>query len=208
MKYCDILNKYEFDAEEKERQKEKELMEALNDAFTDEERITVTDVKAYPEEDRDGRSLRVDYTYTLTDNYTDVDYSYWWENETIDELTSRVREHIDYITQLRQEYPEYAKKNDYIQRNRSFDKEVTLYDNGYPTKVSMSLKLCGYLKLPNTTECGFGGGDYEIKRTPKRFKDFNENIDRLTEFFLDCISDLRILKNQAEEIETEAAING
>ena len=68
-------------------------------------------------------------------------------------------------------------------------------------EVRLLAELCGYLKLPNTTSCGFGGGDYEIKKTPRRVKDFNENIDRLCLFFADCIGELRGMKLKEDESE-------
>lgn len=201
MKYCEIYEKYYFDVEERERQEREELIEILNSAFADDNRITIDDIRKCKGENE--RYLTVYYTYILDDNYTDTDTSFWQANQSLEDFVQNIKRHVNYIIELRQKYAEYAKKNDYIQRNRRFDKEIMLYDEGYPTKVNMSLKLCGYLKLPNTTECSVGGGDYEIKRTPQRFQDFIENIDRLTEFFIDCISDLRVLKSQAKALDCE-----
>ena len=65
---------------------------------------------------------------------------------------------------------------------------------GYQRRYYLDIKLCDYLKLPNTTDWGFGGGDYEIKRTPKRLKEYNENIDKTIDMLLDCISDLKKMK--------------
>ena len=135
----------------------------------------------------------VRYEFEL-DNYTQQDVILWKNDESLEDLIKRVNDHIEYIKELRVQYPEYCKQNDYIQSNRDYKKELILTHMGYQQRYYLDIKLCDYLKLPNTTDCGFGGGDYEIKRTPKRVKEYNENIDKTIDMLLDCISDLKKMK--------------
>ena len=135
----------------------------------------------------------VKYEFEL-DNYTQQDVTFWENDESLEDLIKGVKDHIEYIKELRTQYPEYCKQNDYIQSNRDYKKELILTHMGYQQRYYLDIKLCDYLKLPNTTDCGFGGGDYEIKRTPKRLKEYNENIDKTIDMLLDCISDLKKMK--------------
>ena len=136
----------------------------------------------------------ITYDFTLQDGFSQSNSVLWKLNESIREVVTEIIKQIDYIQKLREQYPEYAKQNDYIQANRVFERECKLFDMGYIKHAYLKADLCGYLKLPNIVEGSFGGGDYEIKRTPKRVSDFNNNIDTLCLFLADCISDLRKLK--------------
>ncbi len=136
----------------------------------------------------------ITYDFTLQDGFSQNNSVLWKRDESIEKVVKEIIKQIDYIQKLREQYPEYARQNDYIQANRVFEKECTLFDMEYKEHVYLKANLCGYLKLPNIVEHGFGGGDYEIKRTPKRVSDFNKNIDTLCLFLADCISDLRKLK--------------
>lgn len=101
---------------------------------------------------------------------------------------------------MRKQYPSYARQNDHIQKYRKYQRACKLYDDGYRKDAYLKAELCEYLKLPNTTDCSVGGGDYEIKKTPKRVRDFNENIDRLCLFLSDCIAELRGMKLKESEV--------
>ena len=111
--------------------------------------------------------------------------------------------HILYIEQLRKDYPNYAAQNDYIQKHRKFFRKCKSSHSDCE-EFYIKAELCGMLKLPNTTDCGFGGGDYEIKKTPKRVKDFKSNIDNLCLFMSDCIAELRQMKHGIEELEEDS----
>ena len=65
---------------------------------------------------------------------------------------------------------------------------------GYKRDCYFTVNLASYLKLPNTTSCSCGGGDYEIKRTPKRVEEYNKNIDVVIDNLLDCIAELKMKK--------------
>jgi len=122
------------------------------------------------------------------------------------ETCENANRHIAYIKDLRKQYPRFCAINDYLQKNRIFKKEIKL-DDGYNGKVfNIQPELTKYLKLPNTTSCSVGGGDYEIKRTPERVKIFNRNLNTLTDFFKGCISEIEVLKAGLENIEEETPV--
>lgn len=191
MTYGDIKNK---DYEERKQMNERrnlELLKELKEGFqqTGYEFFNISvNFEKYEE------AGEVEYDFKLQDGYIQTDSSYWRWDESVSDIVNSIKKHVKCIEKLRQEYPDYALYNDHIQKYRNFERTCKLTHNGYIQEAHISALLCGYLKLPNTTECGFGGGDYELRRTPQRVKDFNHNIDTLCLFLADCIGDLRKIK--------------
>lgn len=184
--------KARFDYEQKENENRKEIRKILEEEF-EKNNIKVLEVTRDVNDYEELKYYSVKYEFEL-DNYTQQDVTFWENDESLEDLIKGVKDHIEYIKELRTQYPEYCKQNDYIQSNRDYKKELILTHMGYQQRYYLDIKLCDYLKLPNTTDCGFGGGDYEIKRTPKRLKEYNENIDKTIDMLLDCISDLKKMK--------------
>ena len=184
--------KARFDYEQKENENRKKIRKILEEEF-EKNNIKVLEVTRDVNDYEDLKYYSVKYEFEL-DNYTQQDVTFWENDESLEDLIKGVKDHIEYIKELRTQYPEYCKQNDYIQSNRDYKKELILTHMGYQQRYYLDIKLCDYLKLPNTTDCGFGGGDYEIKRTPKRLKEYNENIDKTIDMLLDCISDLKKMK--------------
>lgn len=184
--------KARFDYEQKENENRKEIRKILEEEF-EKNNIKVLEVTRDVNDYEELKYYSVKYEFEL-DNYTQQDVTFWENDESLEDLIKGVKNHIEYIKELRTQYPEYCKQNDYIQSNRDYKKELILTHMGYQQRYYLDIKLCDYLKLPNTTDCGFGGGDYEIKRTPKRLKEYNENIDKTIDMLLDCISDLKKMK--------------
>ena len=184
--------KARFDYEQKENENRKEIRKILEEEF-EKNNMKVLEVTRDVNDYEELKYYSVKYEFEL-DNYTQQDVTFWENDESLEDLIKGVKDHIEYIKELRTQYPEYCKQNDYIQSNRDYKKELILTHMGYQQRYYLDIKLCDYLKLPNTTDCGFGGGDYEIKRTPKRLKEYNENIDKTIDMLLDCISDLKKLK--------------
>jgi len=170
-------------------QREKKYQKIKNDI---EEKLISYNVELIKIEENE-ESLSVDYNYTI-DGVKNIDRNYWHYDEELDELLYKIKRHLDYIKKIRENFPLYAKQNDFIQKNRHYEKELVLTEMGYERKHTFRLDLCSYLKLPNTTSNSFGGGDYEIKRTPQRVKEYNENIDKTVMFLIDMISELNTLK--------------
>lgn len=141
-------------------------------------------------ENSDNYNCSVKLTFTL-DGYRQEDDFYWRSDESREAFIQHVKDRIGYIKELREKHPEFCKQNDYIQVNSKFHKAIPLTHMGYKKEFSFDIQLADYLKLPNTTNCGFGGGDYEIKRTPKRVEEYNKNIDITIDILLDCISELK-----------------
>lgn len=177
---------------EKEKEKDKEIREILEDEFKN-NNIKIINIKRNINEYEELTDYQIEYEFNIN-SYKQQDITFWNNDESLDFLIDKVNKHIGYIKELREEYPEYCMQNDFIQANRNYKKELVLTHMGYERKYSFDIELCDYLKLPNTTDCGFGGGDYEIKRTPKRLKEYNENIDKTIDMLLDCISDLKKMK--------------
>ena len=184
--------KARFDYEQKENENRKEIRKILEEEF-EKNNMKVLEVTRDVNDYEELKYYSVKYEFEL-DNYTQQDVTFWENDESLEDLIKGVKDHIEYIKELRTQYPEYCKQNDYIQSNRDYKKELILTHMGYQQRYYLDIKLCDYLKLPNTTDCGFGGGDYEIKRTPKRLKEYNENIDKTIDMLLDCISDLKKMK--------------
>lgn len=127
----------------------------------------------------------------ILDGFRQEDDFYWSADKSQEAFIEQVKSRIDYINELREKYPEYCKQNDYIQSNSKFQKKIPLTHMGYDREFYFEVHLADYLKLPNTTDCGIGGGDYEIKRTPKRVGEYNKNIDITIDILLDCIAELK-----------------
>lgn len=154
-------------------------------------------------QDIDDGNTKVSYKFLLQDGYSDSDYMFWKWDESIERLASKIVDYISYIEELRMKYPVLAKQNDHIQKFRDFTRNCKIKHNGYTYNGTVHAELCGYLKLPNTTSCSCGGGDYELRRTPGRVKDFNDNIDTLCLFLSDCIAELRTMKLKEDVVSDE-----
>jgi len=137
--------------------------------------------------------LEISYTYT-TNEHTENDSSYWMYDDSIETLIGQIKRHLNYIKELRDKYPFYVKQNDFIQSKRIYKKTINLKNGGYDRKQEFNIELCEYLKLPNTKIGSYGGGDYDIKQTPKRVKEYNTNIERTVMFLIDVISELNSMK--------------
>jgi hypothetical protein len=174
----------EYNELQERREKEKgELQNELESSLND-ELIEILSIK----EIDDG--YRVNLVFTL-DGFSQKDDFYWNVNDSQEDFINNVKGKIEYIKELRGQYLDYCKKNDYIQTNSEFRKEIALTHMGYEKSFYIDIRLADYLKLPNTTSCSVGGGDYEIKRTPKRVSEYNNNIDITIDALLDCIAELK-----------------
>jgi len=180
---------------EKRREKEqKEIQQLLTESLRPDE-ITVLGCVPSSEE-----YLAVNIKFVLG-GYEQEDRILWRSDESIEDFVAKTKRHIDYIEELRQKYPEYCKENDFIQSHSKFNKKLVLTHMGYHREFYLNIELADYLKLPNTTSCSCGGGDYEIKRTPKRVKEYNQNIDLTIGFLLDCITELKSQKYTEDKEE-------
>lgn len=174
----------EYEELQKRREKEREEIKKSLEETLNTESVEVISINSSSDD------YKVSIAFTLEDFRQEDDF-YWKLDESREDFTTKVKERIDYIKELRNQYHEYCKQNDYIQTNSDFRKEIKLTHMGYDRMFYLELKLADYLKLPNTTRCSFGGGDYEIKRTPKRVKEYNKNIDITIDALLDCIAELK-----------------
>lgn len=189
MTYGEIKNADYEEIDKRKAEREKEILDMLNNLLS-ESGYEVSDINF---EKHDGAGS-IEYHFKLSDGFEQTNSYYWKWNESVEEAVEKIKNCIEYIEKLRNQYPDYAKQNDHIQKCRKYQKVCKLMDDGYPRDAYLKAELCGYLKLPNTTNCSCGGGDYEIKKTPRRVKDFNENIDKLCLFLADCIAELRGMK--------------
>ncbi len=191
MKLHEILDLESQKIQEYKNQKIADLNKSLSDALDDEcfELLRIKPCEQY---------YRVDLVLTL-DGYKQEMLFIWDFNESQETLIEKIKARVSYIKELRQKYPEFCRQNDYIQMNSNFKKTLHLTDGGYPIDYVFNIFLANYMELPNTTRCSRGGGDYEIKRTPMRVKEFNKNIDKTIDFLIDCITELKLLKNEMEE---------
>lgn len=150
---------------------------------------------------REAGNYEISYEFTKN-NFSQNETSIWDYEEEFEVVAERIKKKILYIAELREKFPEYAVLNDYIQANRKFEKTIQLEEKNYNSAI-VRAELTSYLKLPNTTSCGFGGGEYEIKRTPTRVETFKNNINTLINCFVDYISELRGIFQGLEEIEKQ-----
>lgn len=174
----------EYEELQKRREKERDEIEKSLEETLNTESIEVISINS----SSDGYKVIIAFTL---DGFRQEDDFYWNLDESREDFVNKVNKYINYIKELREKYPEYCKQNDYIQTNSKFYKEINLTHMGYKRTFSLDLQLADYLKLPNTTSCSFGGGDYQIKRTPQRVKEYNKNIDIAIDVLLDCIAELK-----------------
>lgn len=174
----------EYEELQKRREKERDEIEKSLEETLNTESIEVISINS----SSDGYKVIIAFTL---DGFRQEDDFYWDLDESREDFVNKVSKYINYIKELREKYPEYCKQNDYIQTNSKFYKEINLTHMGYKRTFSLDLQLADYLKLPNTTSCSFGGGDYQIKRTPQRVKEYNKNIDIAIDVLLDCIAELK-----------------
>lgn len=192
MTFRDIATSdYELRKELK-RKRESEILELLKRELSESEFVFSSVSIAFENKDREAGLVK--YEFTLPDGFSQQDSCFWAWDVSVEDIVERIVKNVSYIEKLREEYPEFAKANDLIQAKRKYDRTVNLSHFGYIHQAKLSADLCDYMKLPNLTSCSFGGGDYEIKRTPKRVSDFNQNIDILCNFLVDCIAELRTMK--------------
>ena len=175
----------EIEELQKRREKEQEELKKELETTLNNETVEVVSMTEYDEE-----SYKVVIQFML-DGFRQEDDFYWNGDESKENFIGKVKKRIDYIKELREQYHEYCKQNDYIQKNSKYRKEINLTHVGYNRKFYIDLQLADYLKLPNTTSTGVGGGDYEIKRTPQRVKEYNDNIDIVIDALIDCIAELK-----------------
>jgi len=171
--------------QERKEKEHLELKEQLKEALSLES-IKFLSMK----ENSEDWSSAVKLAFTL-DGFRQEDDFYWSADKSQEAFVQQVKDRIDYIEELRAKYPDYCRQNDYIQSNSKFCKKILLTHMGYNRQFYFELQLADYLKLPNSTSCSCGGGDYEIKRTPKRVEEYNKNIDITIDALLDCISELK-----------------
>ena len=198
MTYGDIKNADYEERKQRKAEREKEVFDTLNRSLV-ESGYEVSGIDINFEKYEEAGSIG--YHFKLSDGFEQEDSHYWKWQESVEEAAEKIKKHIDYISELRKQYPGFAVQNDHIQKYRKYQRVCKLYDDGYCKEAYLKAELCEYLKLPNTTDCSVGGGDYELKRTPRRVKDFNENIDRLCLFLADCIGELRGMKLKENESE-------
>lgn len=158
--------------------------------------IKLRDCKIFMPKDWDG--YRIDYEFEYK-GYVQKDEFVWKWAEDISQVGDYIKKHILYIHELRCKFPDYALLSDYIQQHREFHKEIEFADG--KNKANIHCTLTSYFKLPNSTDCSHGGGDYEIKRTPERVKMFKSNITSLISNFIDYIAELRYIERGLEVIE-------
>jgi hypothetical protein len=126
--------------------------------------------------------------------------------DDLEDKVAAVIKRIAYIKQLREQYKEYCALNDHIQKYRKRSKSIKTGEY-YNDTCSIDYTLCGLLKLPNTTNCGIGGGDYEIKRTPKRVKEFRERAQKTIDFLNGEVRRIEKALGELREIEQRFAQN-
>jgi len=183
-----LAEKRNKENEELQERKEKERLELENQLKNalSLESIEFLSLK----ENGDNWDCCVRLAFTLVD-YRQEDDFYWSSDKSQEAFIEQVKGRIDYIKELRARHQEFCKQNDYIQSNSKFSKKISLTHMGYGREFYFEVQLADYLKLPNSTSCSVGGGDYEIKRTPKRVEEYNKNIDITIDLLLDCISELK-----------------
>lgn len=139
----------------------------------------------------------------VKNNFSQTETFLWDFDEELETVGEHIKKQVLYIAELREKFPEYAVLNDYIQAHRKFEKTISLYDEYSNSTATVRAELTSYLKLPNETSCGFGGGDYQIKKTPKRVEIFKNNINTLINCFLDYIAELRGVAKGLDELEKQ-----
>jgi hypothetical protein len=153
----------------------------------------------------DERYVVITYDIIVDEILYEKEQSVYDYSDDLENCGSKAKELSDYRKELRNKYPYFCMQNDYIQSNRIFSKTFKLDGGNNGKPFYMNGELCNYLKLPNTTSCSCGGGDYEIKRTPMRTKQFLTNISTCISEFEKYIDELKILQNGLQQIIDDCA---
>lgn len=143
----------------------------------------------------DGKKVIISYNVNGFDYEED---SYLGYSEEISDFVARNNKKIDYIAQLWQDYPEFCEATERLRKYSLFSIRG----------VNEHLMLTDKLILPSritfnqndTFRSGgasFGGGDYEVKRTPERVRKYIANSDKLISILEESLSEL---KRRKEEI--------
>ena len=196
LKCSELLYVNEKYIAEQKKKKELELKEIIESQLL-EFNVVVLNIK-----NRDDY-MEISYTYTMNE-HTEKDSSYWNYDDSIETLIGQIKRHLNYIKELRDKYPLFVKQNDFIQSKRIYEKTINLKNGSYDRIQNFKIELCEYLKLPNTKIGSYGGGDYDIKQTPKRVKEYNTNIERTVMFLIDVISELNSMKCDESNKDVES----
>src|SRR5690554_1681042 len=104
------IRNLEYEEIRERREKLKEELKKELEATLQDDLIEVLSIN--DQED----AYKVEIAFTL-DDYRQVDSFYWNNDESKERFIESVKSHIDYIKELREQYPELTKQNDYIQTN-------------------------------------------------------------------------------------------
>lgn len=192
MKANELTQKVKAAEQELQDQLKEQLSEYLRQYNTE-----LMQFKMYKNHDTGDYKLEYKFCHN---GFVQSETAIWDYVEDFETVAERIKKHTLYIGELREKFADYAVLNDYIQTHREFKKVIDLEEQHY-NRATISAELTSYLKLPNSTSCGCGGGDYEIKRTPKRVEMFKSNINTLINCFIDYIAELRGIAKGLEDIE-------
>lgn len=132
-------------------------------------------------------------------DFIQKDNSYHWDyNESLDTVVENIIKTNNYILELYSKYKGNCLMNDFIQKHLVYEKNIT--SNIYKKGV-IRFELGDLLILPNTTNFSCGGGDYEVKRVPKKANEFLSNIDNYINSLIDTITDLNNIKKEFNELK-------
>lgn len=117
MTYGDIKNADCEEMEKRKAKREKEVYNTLNGLLKESGyEVSVIDINFEKYEEAGS----IGYRFKLPDGFEQEDSHYWKWQESVEEATDKIKKHIDYIVELRKQYPEFARQNDYIQEHRKY----------------------------------------------------------------------------------------
>ena len=134
-------------------------------------------------------------------DFIQKDNSYRWDyDESLDTAVENIIKTNNYILELYSKYKSNCLMNEFIQKHLVYEKHIV--SNIYKKGI-IRFELGDLLILPNTTNCSCGGGDYEVKRVPKKANEFLSNIDNYINSLIDTITDLNNIKKEFNELKNK-----
>jgi len=176
------------DIQDRKKKDNEELQKLVQDCVESFDRynIIITSVRECE------RCLEINFEFTFSE-VKQHEVTYWHLSEDIYNVAERIVDIVDSVKEIRDQYPEYCKQNDFIQKNRTFERYFNLKNDDSNLKSKFYVTLSNYLRLPNIKIDGRSSDDIfdEIQYTPNRVKEYNENIDTTINFLNECINELK-----------------
>ena len=163
--------------------------------------VGVTNLRIVANDKTEYYNILYDLVIDESIDFVQKDNSYHWNyDESLDTAVENIIKTNNYILELYSKYKSNCLMNEFIQKHLVYEKHIVsnIYKNGI-----IRFELGDLLILPNTTSYSCGGGDYDVKRVPKKADEFINNIDSYINCLIDAVTDLNNIKKEFAELRNK-----